>query len=277
MQSTPPSPDSFFEELGFPRIFMLVLSLAFLHLSVQVGLDALVDSPLLSSALASLLVLILLPMIFVRSVGVPLQATLGLRIFSLREFLLLTVLTLATALPVDWITGWNLELIPPPEGLAESMAELRPTSPLGWIAAVVVLCVVGPVGEELVFRGLLQRGAERIMGPRQAVLLAAALFAAVHLQPYFVAGLFVVGLMVGLVYQRTQSLLACIYVHGLYNLLSVASWAEEGAEESSWTDGSFGPALALAGAVLAWWVLRQLSQPAEPETTSTIGRWSDPD
>ena len=143
---------------------------------------------------------------------------------------------------------------------------------------MLVLCVVGPSGEEVDFRGLLQRGAERAMGGRQALFLSAALFAAAHLQPYFVAGLFVVGLVLGAVYQRTRSLMACVYVHGLYNLLSVASWQQSADEEStSWTDGSFGLPLAVAGAVLAWWVLRRLSPPPEPVTTSTTGKWFDPD
>lgn len=278
MHSTPPGPDGFFEAFGFPRVFLLVLSLAFLHLSVQVGLEAVIGMPLLSAALASVLVLILLPLGFLRSLGAPMGETLAWRRFGYREFMLLTVLTLATALPVDWITGWNAELIPPPDGLAESMDQLRPHGPMGWVAAVLVLCVIAPIGEELVFRGLLLRGAEHRMGSREALVFSAAFFAAAHLQPYFVAGLFVVGLVLGAVYQRTRSLIACVYVHGLYNLLSVASWEESSAEDAaSWTDGPWGLPLALAGALLAWWILRRLPQWTEPEPTSTSGRWSDPD
>jgi len=273
MQPPTSSHDSFFDRMGFPRLFLLSISLVFLHLSVQVGLDAILNSPLLSAFLASGLVMILLPLGLVRSSGVAMGDSLSIGAIGLREIFFLTVLTVAMAFPVDLITGWNLDLVPPPEGLAESMAELRPGSPLGWAAAVLVLVLVAPLGEELVFRGLLQEGAQRAMGSRQALLLSAALFAAAHLQPYFVAGLFIVGLVIGAVYQRTHSLLACVFVHGLYNLLSLSSWEETATEESSsWTDGDLGLPLALAGIVVAWWALRRLPQRNEPDSTSMTER-----
>jgi len=272
------SSDSFFAQIGFPRLFLLVLSLVFLHMSVQVGLEALFGAPLLAAGLASILVMTLLPLGLLRSFGAPIRDSFALQGLGYKQLFLLTLLTLAAAFPVDWITGWNLELVPPPEGMVERMGELRPQSLWEWVAAVAVLALIAPLGEELVFRGLLQGGAEEVMGQRQALLLASALFAAAHLQPYFVAGLFLVGLVIGAAYQRTRSLLACVYVHGLYNLLSLASWEAAGTEESaSWTDGPLGLPLAVVGAVVAWWAMRKLPQHAEAEAISTTEKWSDPD
>jgi membrane protease YdiL (CAAX protease family) len=272
------SSDSFFADFGFVRLFLLVLSLVFLDMSVQVGVESLLGIPLLSAGLASVLVMLLLPLGLLRSVGAPLREILSPVGLDLRQLLLLTLLTLAAAFPVDWLTGWNLQLVPPPEELAAQMAELRPQSPLGWGMAIAVLAVLAPMGEELIFRGLLLGGAQVAMGSRQALFLSSALFAAAHLQPYYVAGLFVVGLILGTVYQRTRSLVACVYVHGLYNLLSLAGWEAAGAEETqSWTDGPLGPLLAVAGAIIAWWALRRLAARRGADPTSTIERWSDPD
>ena len=88
--------------------------------------------------------------------------------------------------------------------------------PLGSFLLVVV---VASVTEELIFRGLLLRGLLRTRRPVVAVIVSAALFAAIHLNPWQALNAFGLGLIFGWVYCRTRSLGWCIFLHALHNAL----------------------------------------------------------
>ncbi len=85
-------------------------------------------------------------------------------------------------------------------GLATALLLKAPADPAlngpGWLIALraLALCVTGPLCEEAVYRGLVLRRGEALLGAVPAALLTAALFAAGHgdiaqLLPAFVAGL----------------------------------------------------------------------------------------
>ena len=95
------------------------------------------------------------------------------------------------------------------------------------IAGVAVL--VGPLLEEVVFRGLLQTLLIDTLGRRfrwTAVLIAAAVFALIHAGPvswHGWPGLFVLGVVLGWLYERTGSLLPCYLAHALFNAANIAA------------------------------------------------------
>ncbi len=92
-----------------------------------------------------------------------------------------------------------------------------------WVARlidVVVLLLVVPVVEELLFRGLLlQRWALR-WGVRPALLGSSLLFGCLH-RNVNVIGLTMFGLVMGLLYLKTRSLWVPIVCHGINNALVV--------------------------------------------------------
>jgi uncharacterized protein len=90
-----------------------------------------------------------------------------------------------------------------------------------WLA----LIVVGPVGEELLFRGFLFRGL--VQGPSDAVpgiLVTALIWSLLHVQYDWVGAalVFIIGLMFGIVRLYSGSTLLVIGLHMLLNLESVA-------------------------------------------------------
>jgi membrane protease YdiL (CAAX protease family) len=85
---------------------------------------------------------------------------------------------------------------------------------LGLLAAVVI----APVVEELLLRGLVQRSFERSMAPRAAVLAAACLFGAIHLQPQNMVAITGLGIYYGFLARRTRSILPSMATHALLNL-----------------------------------------------------------
>ena len=89
----------------------------------------------------------------------------------------------------------------------------------GAAAAIWVLSFAAPVGEELVFRGLLLRSCLRHVSFFTANVLQAMLFAAMHYDLAAFPYLFAFGLAAGWVARRSGGLLAPMVMHGVFNLV----------------------------------------------------------
>jgi hypothetical protein len=110
---------------------------------------------------------------------------------------------------------------------------------------LVVLLVLAPFAEELVFRGiLLQRWATK-WGLRWGVIASSALFGLLHINNP--VGLTLFGLVMGLLYVQTRSLWVPIACHGLNNLAAVGidSMSRWASSEQTYT---------LADMQASWWV-----------------------
>lgn len=84
-------------------------------------------------------------------------------------------------------------------------------------ATALLGCVIAPVVEEMLFRGIVLRGFLHRYGRAQAIWGSAALFGVAHLNIYqFVAGL-LIGALSGWLYERGRSLVPCIALHAAYN------------------------------------------------------------
>lgn len=129
------------------------------------------------------------------------------------------VLLLVPALTLSLIAAVNLVIAffpmsPWEEALFSRMAD-------GSVAATVAVCIVAPLCEEMLFRGIVLRGFLRRYGRWQAIAMSAVLFGAAHLNIYqFVVGL-VLGTVLGWLYERTRSLIPCIALHASYNAGSI--------------------------------------------------------
>lgn len=97
-----------------------------------------------------------------------------------------------------------------------------------WLVALVALVAVGaPIVEELVYRGLIQQSLSSRIDDTLALVATAAFFAAIHFVPIEFPGLFVVGLVFGICFQRTGRLGLPIMAHMAFNVtgLVIASGA----------------------------------------------------
>lgn len=104
------------------------------------------------------------------------------------------------------------------EEIERRARELSDSATGAWVIVLFLIVVVAaPVVEELMYRGLLQQGLANSLGATKAWLIAAVIFAAVHLQPVEFPGLFVFALLLGYVYRRTGRLGMCITTHMTFN------------------------------------------------------------
>jgi membrane protease YdiL (CAAX protease family) len=106
---------------------------------------------------------------------------------------------------------------PPEVGPAEqAIAMLNP------VLVVFAIVVFAPIVEELFFRGIVFNAWRREVSRRWAYIGSAALFAVIHFQLVSLVPIFLLGLALAWVYERTRSLLAPIAMHATVNGLSVA-------------------------------------------------------
>ena len=208
--------------LGLGAGVALVLALSVLL--VGVGLD---PSPL------ALLVISLVSiqgvafggvaLLYLRFRGRPVTSV-GVRLPSVRE-LLIVVAGYATAF-IAAITGAIVIGITGAPAGENQVAEFASTDPsvLLWLIPASFL-LIGP-GEELLFRGIVQGRLRETFDRVPGVVLASALFAAVHFAALTggaggrlvtIAVLFFPALVFGAVYELTDNLVVPALVHGAYN------------------------------------------------------------
>jgi uncharacterized protein len=92
-----------------------------------------------------------------------------------------------------------------------------------WVL-VIAFCVAAPISEELYARGFLYRGwSESTLGPMGAILLSSMVWTVLHLQYdwFFLGEVFSIGLLLGYLRFRFNSIWLTIVVHGANNLAAV--------------------------------------------------------
>jgi len=136
-------------------------------------------------------------------------------------------------LGAGWFVVQKLGLAGPlPAGALNGPVEAlsQPQTPAAYAVYFVLICLIAPVVEEIVFRGFIYAGLRRVMGMVPAMLLSAALFASIHLSVP-TGGMVVVGLIalvLAYLYEHSQSVVPSIVTHFVHNALVFAFLAAYG-------------------------------------------------
>lgn len=95
--------------------------------------------------------------------------------------------------------------------------------------SVVLVAILAGVGEELLFRGVIQDGLAGPMGPVPALIIASVLFGLAHAvsTAYFIIAS-LMGLYLGWIYLHTGNLLIPIIVHALYDWIAIRYYLRRG-------------------------------------------------
>ena len=112
------------------------------------------------------------------------------------------------------------------EDLSKPAKELaaRAHGSIGWVLLFLLVGIGAPVVEELFYRGLFQRAMVKRRVPAWAsVLVVAAVFAAMHLEALQFLGLFVFGLVAGVLAHRSGRLGPSIAAHVGFNVTTVVT------------------------------------------------------
>jgi membrane protease YdiL (CAAX protease family) len=90
----------------------------------------------------------------------------------------------------------------------------------GLLVALLLGGVVAPVAEEVFFRGFIYAGLRARWGVGWALAVTSAVFALVHLTPGVFPPLFLMGLLLAYLYERSDSLWPSILLHAAINSIA---------------------------------------------------------
>lgn len=118
-------------------------------------------------------------------------------------------------------------------------------------------CVVIPIAEELLFRGVVLQRCIGLVGERMGIIFSALLFGLIHMNLVQFLYASVIGLVLAFIVQKTKKISLAVCGHGMANLLAIVR------AETGWCDFAYQPNLkgigfsvlllglgALAGSVL---------------------------
>ena len=88
------------------------------------------------------------------------------------------------------------------------------------ITSLIQVCILAPVIEEILMRGVVLGGLKNSYGAVTALLVSATFFACLHFNMVQTLSAFVCGIVLGLLYIKTNSVFCCMIAHGGYNLIS---------------------------------------------------------
>ena len=90
----------------------------------------------------------------------------------------------------------------------------------GWMG-ILCIAVLGPVLEELLFRGAITKVLLQKYSPVKAILISGLVFGIFHINPAQVVSACFIGFLFAWLYYKTRSLIPCIIIHILNNSLAV--------------------------------------------------------
>lgn len=146
---------------------------------------------------------------------------------NLMVMLLSALMAMAMLLPSTW-----MEEIIPDEFMTDLVGEQMEMI-INATGGYLVVCLLAPVGEELVFRGAIQRKAMAFFKEKnelkgnpgvsyhwKAIVLSAFLFALIHMNPAQMPHAFLIGLLLGWLCHKTGSIVPGIIVHWVNNSMA---------------------------------------------------------
>ncbi len=88
------------------------------------------------------------------------------------------------------------------------------------VSSFLQVCILAPFMEELLMRGFLLGGLSANYGKVTALVLSSAVFALLHFNMVQTLSALICGVVLGLIYLRTGSVVCCITAHAGYNMIS---------------------------------------------------------
>lgn len=152
---------------------------------------------------------------------------------------LLTILAWAFLLPiVNYTTQINEQMVLPEslqviEELMKKMEDLakeltldllRTDSFFMFLINLIVIAAAPAIGEEMMFRGALQKTLQEKMNPWIAIFITSFIFSAMHLQFYGFIPRFILSVFLGMLYYFSKSIKLNMLAHFCNNAIAVAAF-----------------------------------------------------
>ncbi len=126
-----------------------------------------------------------------------------------------SLIAIGAAIPSQWLIE-KLQF----EDNNAMLFSIMMSTPWGY----VVLCLLAPLAEEMVFRGAILRSLLGSYKPWLAIFISAIFFCVVHANPAQMPHAFFIGLLMGWMYWRTGSILPGVALHWVNNTIAYVTY-----------------------------------------------------
>ena len=169
------------------------------------------------------------------------------------------------------LPGWMTDTEGRMAGLTRTLTRFN--GPAALLAGLFVIALLPAIGEELLFRGLVQNGLERLLGhPAAAIWATAAVFSAIHMQFVGFLPRLLLGALFGYFYARSRHLLVPIAAHFFNNAFTLLlMYAQQHRLAAVGEAEDAGPLLAGVSAtatLLTLWLAERHFKPTTNNTTA---------
>ncbi len=134
---------------------------------------------------------------------------------TLKEYIFIIIVTMAYIFVFDNTIGIILQNIPEAEWIKNAFTELK-NAPL--LLQFISLCVIAPIFEEIIYRGIMLEQLNKRCGAVKAVLISSLFFGIIHFNVHQAVNGFFIGIVMGFIYIKTDSLLITMFLHFINNL-----------------------------------------------------------
>ncbi len=207
------------------------------------------------------LIFLVIPVTYAKIRKYPLRSIFRLNPVSGEVILISLLIGLSLAVVGDGLDRLIQIIIPIPDWVVESMNRLTATSFSEWVIIILAAVVIASVSEEMLFRGMLQISLENKGDINRAVILSSLTWTLIHMNPYWAVQIFVMGIILGYLAWRTDSIVPSLIAHALNNMVALLfnnlkldtgiDWYLYGDQVS--------PAVMIVAVALLVWSIRRLS------------------
>ena len=111
----------------------------------------------------------------------------------------------------------GVDLLVPPDTAQKALDEAGGSI----VVTIILVGILGPIAEEIFFRGFVLTGLVKRFGVGRSLLLSSLMFGLFHIDPGAIVPTFALGLALGWVYLKTGSIWPAMFAHGLHNTVAV--------------------------------------------------------
>lgn len=155
-----------------------------------------------------------------RKTGLPLEYFTEIRFFNIKILIPILVTLIGLIIIISEIDNVTQYFFPMPDEVKDIFNQLLNIKG-NIIPSFIILIIVAPLTEELLFRGIILRGFLKNYPAFKAILIQALFFALIHLNIWQYSSAFIAGIFLGWLYLNTKSWLICFIVHAFFNFTPI--------------------------------------------------------
>ena len=148
----------------------------------------------------------------------PILQSLRINLVSIQTIQYSFIFSLGILIIFDALDRIIHQIIPTPDYIIDLGQIMQPDSTLGYVFLFLAVVIVAPIGEEIVFRGFLQKFLEDYWKDiTRAVLVTSLFFAMIHFNPFWTIQIYLLGIVLGFLSWKTKSVFPSILLHSINN------------------------------------------------------------